>query len=208
MRDTRKIGLLSLILVVVVFFIVFSIYLGLQSFSSKNKARIDSDTLLVNDSYSSEVTESYRSETSNTESEKQASSSEEQQTKELERFLEQYFTWSLTEESVQTRADDLELLMSQLCYEQQHILSDSEELVELIKKYEETKEINTSNSIQLVSSQYIDSQIYQDTTDPTLFFVKVQMEQQAPYQESGYLIKKEFHIRFSDGIITQMNEIK
>lgn len=126
---------------------------------------------------------------------------------ELEDFLEVYFTWDLTEDSVSDRAIKLENMMSATCYELAEIQTNRELLTKMIQKYEKTKEINTSNSMQLVSSKYLSSQIYQDVKDPSLFYVKVKYEQKAPYQDSAFPMQGDYRVALKNGKITQIKEI-
>ncbi|MGX7211667.1 hypothetical protein [Enterococcus innesii] len=125
----------------------------------------------------------------------------------LRNFFGVYFTWDLDEKSVSDRADLLKDLMSEELYEQKRIEADSEIIKELINTYQETKEINTSNSTQLVSSRYLSSQIYQDTADKNLYKVTVRIEQKAPYQDSPFMTEESFLVRYLGDQITEMNEV-
>lgn len=125
----------------------------------------------------------------------------------LRNFFSVYFTWDLDEKSVSDRADLLKDLMSEELYEQKRIEADSEIIKELINTYQETKEINTSNSTQLVSSRYLSSQIYQDTADNNLYKVTVRIEQKAPYQDSPFTTEESFLVRYLGDQITEMNEV-
>lgn len=128
-------------------------------------------------------------------------------TQQLKKFLSVYFTWELKEKSVADRAQLLQELMSPDCYDGQEISADSVALQELIQTYEKKKEINTSNAIQLVASRYLASEIYQATTDPTLYNAKVKIEQKAPYQTKGFIGQQVYHIRFEKGKVTQLERL-
>ncbi|HFE9852531.1 TPA: hypothetical protein ACGBG5_003028 [Enterococcus faecalis] len=128
-------------------------------------------------------------------------------TQQLKKFLSVYFTWELKEKSVADRAQLLQELMSPDCYDGQEIAADSVALQELIQTYEKKKEINTSNAIQLVASRYLASEIYQATTDPTLYNAKVKIEQKAPYQTKGFIGQQVYHIRFEKGKVTQLERL-
>lgn len=128
-------------------------------------------------------------------------------TQEVKKFLSVYYTWELEEKSVTDRAKLLKEQMTKDCYEAQTIESDSELLKELIQTYNKKKEINTSNSTQLVSSRYLSSQVYQDTTDKNVYNVKVKIEQKAPYQKSGTILSKELQLRYLDNKVTRLKEV-
>ncbi|MGL9969197.1 hypothetical protein [Enterococcus sp. DIV1420a] len=136
-----------------------------------------------------------------------AAESASDETQQLKKFLSVYFTWELKEKSVADRAQLLQELMSPDCYDGQEIAADSVALQELIQTYEKKKEINTSNAIQLVASRYLASEIYQATTDPTLYTAKVKIEQKAPYQTKGFIGQQVYHIRFEKGKVTQLERL-
>lgn len=123
----------------------------------------------------------------------------------IRNFLSVYFTWELQEDSVTERAELLQELMTEKLYEEKEIEADSEVLKELIDTFNETNEINTSNSMQLLSSRYLSSQIYQDTNDETLYRVTVRIAKQAPYQDAPFMIEEVYHLRFEDNHVTNLD---
>lgn len=125
---------------------------------------------------------------------------------ELSEFLKDYFTWELTEESINERAALLQGKLSSDCYTALGIESERIEMIKMIQKYNETKEINTSNSTQLLSSRYITSTIYQDTANSSKYYVQVKLDQKAPYQQTSNPIDKAYRIIVIDGEIIQLQE--
>lgn len=129
-------------------------------------------------------------------------------TSNIRNFLSIYFTWELEEDSVNERADLLQELMTDQLYEEKGIEADSEVLKELIDTFNETNEINTSNSMQLLSSRYLSSQIYQDTNDQTLYRITVRVAQKAPYQDAPFIIEESYHLRFEDDQVSNIEGSK
>lgn len=123
----------------------------------------------------------------------------------IKKFLNVYFTWDLDENSVNNREKKLKDFMAKELYESKNIEVDSEALNELIHTYKETKEINTSNSTQLISSRYVSAKVYQDTADPTLYRVNVKLQQKAPYQGSASLKNETYNIHLDKDKITRMD---
>ncbi len=123
----------------------------------------------------------------------------------IRNFLSVYFTWELQEDSVTERAELLQELMTEKLYDEKEIEADSEVLKELIDTFNETNEINTSNSMQLLSSRYLSSQIYQDTNDETLYRITVRIAKQAPYQDAPFMIEEAYHLRFEDKHVTNLD---
>lgn len=123
----------------------------------------------------------------------------------IRNFLSVYFTWELQEDSVTERAELLQELMTEKLYDEKEIEADSEVLKELIDTFNETNEINTSNSMQLLSSRYLSSQIYQDTDDETLYRITVRIAKQAPYQDAPFMIEEAYYLRFEDNHVTNLD---
>lgn len=223
MQDKRKIRLfLSIGGLFVVIVLGGLIYFGIRVLDSERQiAPATSTTVATSDlldsketsfsitEQSTRTTESTRNSVAQTESSVNDSSSSEKKdaTEAVKKFLSVYYTWKLQEKSVSDRAKLLKEQMSKECYEAQSIEADSEQLKELIQTYEKKKEINTSNSTQLVSSRYLSSQIYQDTTDHHLYNIKLKIDQKAPYQKSGTVLSKEFQLRYSDNKVTQIKDV-
>lgn len=195
MRDKKKMNLfLGIGFTVFIVFLVGLCFLSVRVMNSKKQIVLP------------ETTQTTTNET--TQSEQTTSSMKEiTENSELEEFLETYFTWELTEESVSDRAIKLENMMSATCYDLTEIQSDKEQLTKMIQKYDKTKEINTSNSMQLVSSNYLSSQIYQDTKDSSSYYAKVKTEQKAPYQESAFPMQEDVRITLRNGKITQIKTL-
>lgn len=124
----------------------------------------------------------------------------------IRNFLSVYYTWELEKDSVSDRAELLKELMSESLYEEKNIANDSEILKEMIDSFNETSEINTSNSMQLLSSQYLSSQIYQDTEDLTLYRITVRIAQKAPYQDTPFITGASIHMRLVEDEVTQMSD--
>ncbi len=222
MQDKRKIRLfLSIGGLFVVIVLGGLIYFGIRVLDSERQITpVTSTTLTKSDTFDSKQTslsteqstgtaESTRSSVAQTESGVNDSSSSEKKdaTEAVKKFLSVYYTWELQEKSVSDRAKLLKEQMSKECYEAQSIEADSEQLKELIQTYEKKKEINTSNSTQLVSSRYLSSQIYQDTADQHLYNIKLKIDQKAPYQKSGTVLSKELQLRYSDNKVTQLKDV-
>ncbi|MCH1976561.1 hypothetical protein MCG01_05385 [Enterococcus hirae] len=124
----------------------------------------------------------------------------------IKKFLNVYFTWDLDENSVNNRGKKLKGFMAKELYESKNIEADSETLNELIHTYKETKEINTSNSTQLISSRYVSSKVYQDTIDPNLYRINVKLQQKAPYQGAASLKTETYNIHFDKDKVTRMDK--
>ncbi len=222
MQDKRKIRLfLSIGGLFVVIVLGGLIYLGIRVLDSEKQITPATNTTVTKSntfdstqsSFSSEqstrTTESTQRSVSQTESSVNDSSHSEKKdaTEAVKKFLSVYYTWELQDKSVSDRAKLLKEQMSKDCYEAQAIEADSEQLKELIQTYEKKKEINTSNSTQLVSSRYLSSQIYQDTTDQHLYNIKLKIDQKAPYQKTGTVLSKELQLRYSDNKVTQIKDV-
>lgn len=126
---------------------------------------------------------------------------------ELTEFLGIYYTWDLTKESVNERSKALKNWLTPTCYESLAIEKDSEDLNEIIDVYDKTKVINTSNSTQLVDSQYKASRIYQDTSTSSIYIAEVTIEQKAPYSKEAAPTKKKLRISLENNKINQLKEL-
>ncbi len=155
---------------------------------------------------SNHATVSSESQSSGTQSASESEKGTETSVELLRNFFSVFYTWDLDTESVTKRQELLKGLMSEDLYEQRSIEADSEILKELITTYQKTKEINTSNSTQLLSSRYLSSQIYQDTTDANLYRVTVRFEQKAPYQDEAFINEATYNVRYLGDQVTTLTE--
>lgn len=176
--------------------------LGLIVFAGSRLINFRGNEITHETTHSSQVTNSTGSFSDNTE-EVEAPIEDAAQ---LKNFLELYFSWDLTDESVDERVARLEEMINPNCFESLNIVSDSQTLKEMIATYEETKEINTSNSTQLLSSRYLSSEIYQDTADRMIFYVEVRYEQKAPYQDDAYITKESYRIILENGRVSEIQQ--
>ncbi|GMC02532.1 hypothetical protein K5E_21970 [Enterococcus thailandicus] len=206
MQDKKKIKLIwgiGIGSVVIIFSVL--IFMGIQLLNGSKQ--IDAPQMNQKIEIESQSTNSSNSDITMSHDSSETSEREINSTDRIKKFLNVYFTWELEEGSIDDRAKSLKELMSEELYAIKSVEADSEALKELIKTYEETKEINTSNSIQLVSSRYISSKIYQDTNDSNLYRVNVKLEQKAPYQKSGAMTDEDYTLHFENDKVTQIEKV-
>lgn len=198
MKDTRKIRVLIILGCLLAFlFVIGSVYVFTVVTGSKRES-------VIPKTQSTQSTSQIINQSDQSEDSQQSDAVEDP---EIKTFLTDYFTWDLTENSVENREMKLKNQLSDSCYRQLAIESDSQSLIEAIKKYDDTKEINTSNSTQLISSKYVSSEIYQDIEQPSSYSVQVRVEQKAPYQKETKPIEKSFRLYMQDNKIIQFKEV-
>lgn len=197
MRDTRKVRLLLII------GCVLAVIVAVGGFYTVNALIHSKHELVVPKKESMATTDQIVSSSESLEETHTSSVTEEPK---INEFLRDYFTWELTEGSVEERATTLKEQLSEPLYQQLAIESDSQALIKAIKKYDQTKEINTSNSTQLLSSQYLSSTIYQDVNQPGSYSIQVKIEQKAPYQTETRPIEKTYRLTMQDETIIQFKD--
>lgn len=198
MRDTRKVRLLLII------GCVLAVIVAVGGFYTVNALIHSKHELVVPKKESMATTDQIVSSSESLEETHTSSVTEEPK---INEFLRDYFTWELTEASVEERATTLKEQLSEPLYQQLAIESDSQALIKAIKKYDQTKEINTSNSTQLLSSQYLSSTIYQDVNQPGSYSIQVKIEQKAPYQTETRPIEKTYRLTMQDETIIQFKDV-
>lgn len=158
------------------------------------------------------VTAKQSTEESSTTSEQESTSSEEQDTTEeatpkenLQKFIKSYVTYDLNDSSIQKRASYLETLMTSQAYATTYISQDAQTLIAMVKTYQKTKEINTSNSTQLVSRIYKKGTIYQSSDDKNKYFVEVEYLETPIYQKEGYLVDSKYNVTMDGNKVAAIN---
>lgn len=211
MRDKRKvilfwgIGIGSIVLVLCA--LLFSSVYLFQNNKSTTSSQMSEERPVEESTTTSSTVDSSTTDTVISEEDSSDSVREINSADKIKKFLSIYFTWDLDENSVNSREKKLKDFMSKELYESQNIEADSESLNEIIHTYKETKEINTSNSTQLISSHYVSSKVYQDTGDPNLYRVNVKLQQKAPYQGSASLKTETYNIYFDKDMVTRMDKV-
>ncbi|MDT2904812.1 hypothetical protein [Lactococcus lactis] len=125
----------------------------------------------------------------------------------LTQFLEDFSTIKLDNDSISLRAKDLKKSMTEAAYQANYIEQDSIELKSLLSKYEKTKQIDTSNSTQLVSKQYLESNLYLNANVPGQYYVEVYYTETPIYESKGYKIVAKYEITIVDNKINTLELI-
>lgn len=210
MRDKKKvilfwgIGIGSIVLVFCA--LLFSSVYLFQNNKSTTSSQVSQERPVEESTTTSSTLDSSTTETAISQEDSSVPAREMDSSDTIKKFLNVYFTWDLDENSVNNREKKLKDFMAKELYESKNIEADSEALNELIHTYKETKEINTSNSTQLISSRYISAKVYQDTIDPTLYKVNVKLQQKAPYQGSASLKTETYSVYFDKDKVTRMDK--
>lgn len=203
MTDKRKVRFLVGLTVVVIVTLIGSLLFVVSRIKQTDKERVSQSTVQTHSTQEKRRSDlnANISHSSNEDLQKLIVGDDE-----LNEFLSLYFNWDLTEKSVTERATLLEPKMSADCYQRLGIESERDAMVQMIRKYEEDKEINTSNSTQLITSRLISSRVYQNTTDTSNYLVQVKLEQTPPYQETTKPIDKSYRLVLVDGKVTYLQE--
>ncbi|MBO1137174.1 hypothetical protein P0E66_13095 [Enterococcus faecalis] len=226
MQDKRKLTIILVVGVISLGLLLTGLIVAGRKMMREHTTSVETSTISTVSSERKEMANSSIKESTNTRSESTSTSiskennksvefsseskvlyseeSREEATDKIKKFLMIYFTWELTPKSINDRSLLLKEMMNEACYSEQKIETDSELLKEMVQIYEKKKEINTSNSIQLITSRYLSSQIYQDMSNSTIYHIKVKVEQQAPYQEKGLVLEKEGQIQFINDQVVQI----
>lgn len=125
----------------------------------------------------------------------------------LTQFLEDFSTIKLDNDSISLRAKDLKKSMTEAAYQANYIEQDSIELKSLLSKYEKTKQIDTSNSTQLVSKQYLESNLYLNANVPGQYYVELYYTETPIYESKGYKIVAKYEITIVDNKINTLELI-
>lgn len=112
----------------------------------------------------------------------------------LTQFLEDFSTVKLDNDSISHRAEDLKKSMTEAAYQANYVEQDSDELKSLLSKYEKTKQIDTSNSTQLVSKQYLESNLYLNANAPGQYYVELYYTETPIYEPKGYKMVAKYEI--------------
>ncbi|MQQ80504.1 hypothetical protein GFV15_05990 [Lactococcus lactis] len=125
----------------------------------------------------------------------------------LTQFLEVFSTVKLDNDSISHRAEDLKKSMTEAAYQANYVEQDSDELKSLLSKYEKTKQIDTSNSTQLVSKQYLESNLYLNANVPGQYYVELYYTETPIYELKGYKIIAKYEITIVDNKINTLELI-
>ncbi|MDT2867881.1 hypothetical protein [Lactococcus lactis] len=125
----------------------------------------------------------------------------------LTQFLEDFSTVKLDNGSISHRAKDLKKSMTEAAYQANYVEQDSDELKSLLSKYEKTKQIDTSNSTQLVSKQYLESNLYLNANVPGQYYVELYYSETPIYEQKGYKIEAKYEITLIDNKINSLELI-
>lgn len=125
----------------------------------------------------------------------------------LTQFLEVFSTVKLDNDSISHRAEDLKKSMTEAAYQANYVEQDSDELKSLLSKYEKTKQIDTSNSTQLVSKQYLESNLYLNANVPGQYYVELYYTETPIYESKGYKIIAKYEITIVDNKINTLELI-
>lgn len=141
---------------------------------------------------------------------KSSSSESSKQTSEKERltdFLTDFSTVKLDNESIDNRAKLLKNSMTEAAYQTNYIEQDSNELKTLLSKYEKTKQIDTSNSTQLVAKKYLESNLYLNANVSGQYYVELYYTATPIYETKGYTMEAKYNITVIDNKINSLELI-
>ena len=141
---------------------------------------------------------------------KSSSSESSKQTSEKERltdFLTDFSTVKLDNESIDNRAKLLKNSMTEAAYQTNYIEQDSNELKTLLSKYEKTKQIDTSNSTQLVAKKYLESNLYLNANVSGQYYVELYYTATPIYETKGYTMEAKYNITVIDNKINSLEFI-
>lgn len=125
----------------------------------------------------------------------------------LTQFLEVFSTVKLDNDSISHRAEDLKKSMTEAAYQANYVEQDSDELKSLLSKYEKTKQIDTSNSTQLVSKQYLESNLYLNANAPGQYYVELYYTATPVYETKGYTMEAKYNVTVVDNKINSLELI-
>ncbi|RZI47867.1 hypothetical protein [Lactococcus kimchii] len=125
----------------------------------------------------------------------------------LTQFLEDFSTVKLDNDSIDNRAKLLKESMTEAAYQANYIVQDSNELKSLLSKYEKTKQIDTSNSTQLVARKYLESNLYLNANVSGQYYVELYYSETPIYESKGYKIVAKYEITIVDNKINTLELI-
>lgn len=125
----------------------------------------------------------------------------------LTQFLKNYSTVKLNNDYIDSRANTLKESMTDIAYEANYIEQDSNSLKSLLSKYEKTKQIDTSNSTQLVSRQYLKCNLYLNANIPGQYYVELFFTETPVYQTKGYSMEAKYNITMADAKVSSLDLI-
>lgn len=181
------IGLLVMVVVLAIGFSIVNLWNG------KHQTSLPASKISVSKKQSTKETSSMTKEEKSS-SEAQDTIKEVTPKENLQNFIKSYLTYDLNETSIQKRASYLETLMTSQAYVTNYILQDAQTLSAMVKTYQKTKEINTSNSTQLVARSYKKGTFYQSSSDKNQYFVEVEYLEIPIYQKEGYLVESKYDV--------------
>lgn len=141
---------------------------------------------------------------------KSSSSESSKQTSEKERltdFLTDFSTVKLDNEAIDNRAKLLKNSMTEAAYQTNYIEQDSNELKTLLSKYKKTKQIDTSNSTQLVAKKYLESNLYLNANVSGQYYVELYYTATPIYETKGYTMEAKYNITVIDNKINSLELI-
>jgi len=125
----------------------------------------------------------------------------------LTQFLEDFSTVKLDNDSIDNRAKLLKESMTEAAYQANYVAQDSDELKSLLSKYEKTKQIDTSNSTQLLSKQYLESNLYLNANASGQYYVELYYTATPIYESKGYTMEAKYNVTVVDNKINSLELI-
>ncbi|MDT2861054.1 MULTISPECIES: hypothetical protein [Lactococcus] len=192
---------ICLVVALVVIAIVFAV---VNIFNGNHKAAIPTPKTSISTKQSTKET-SESSEKDSTSSEEQDTDKEATPKENLQNFIKSYVTYDLNDNSIQKRASYLETLMTHQAYASSYIAQDAQTLSAMVKTYKKTKQINTSNSTQLVARSYKKGSIYQSSDDKNKYFVEIEYLETPIYQKEGYMVDSKYDVTMDENKVAAIN---
>lgn len=126
----------------------------------------------------------------------------------LENFFKSYQTQKLDKISLEQRQDSLKNEMTEKGFQASHISDDTRALIPMIEQYQKTKTIDTSNSTQLIESDYISSKIYQQqNAGEGAYYVEVTFTECPIYQKVATTMVARYNVFVLQGKVDNLSLI-
>jgi lipopolysaccharide export LptBFGC system permease protein LptF len=126
----------------------------------------------------------------------------------LENFFKSYQTQKLDKISLEQRQDSLKNEMTEKGFQVSHISDDTRALIPMVEQYQKTKTIDTSNSTQLIESDYISSKIYQQqNAGEGAYYVEVTFTERPIYQKVGTTMVARYNVFVLQGKVDNLSLI-
>lgn len=206
MVDNKKKKKLIIIAVLIVVFIVGGMLVAIMTNTGSNDVKTAPKSSQSTSKVSSKEKANESGQLSTSAS--SSSSSKENNVENVTLFLKDYFTWDLTNSSIDKRTENLKPLMTNKAYADNGIVQNGEQLKSLLKTFNETKEVDTSNSTALVSRKYVRSNVYQDASKKSMFYTEVYFKEKLIYQKDYYAMVAKYNITMENGKVAKLEFIE